>query len=256
MKPLDYDQLRIIVPAAFAEHEADHLSERYTFVNSFNIVQEFEKQGYFPVSATQSFNTIDADVGKHMIRFRHAEQLDSTNKNGISELVMTNSHNGKSRLALYSGIFRQVCSNGLIAFVDNGGYSEKHDMLTLNSVNKGLEDTITLSLETVKRSEAMQAVALTNDSALYVAELMKLTVYQDRDIDSSLLLKPRRSYDTAKDLWTIFNVVQENILKGGVACKSESGLKGKTRPITQIDRNVAINQKLWEVADEMLEEFA
>ena len=256
MKTLDYDQLRIIVPAAFAAHEAEHLSDRYTFINSFNIIQEFEKQGYFPVSATQSFNTIDADVGKHMVRFRHSEQLDSKNKNGISELVMTNSHNGKSRLSLYSGIFRLVCSNGLIAFVDNGGYSEKHDSLTLDSVNKGLENTITLSLETVKRSEAMQAVQLTHDSALYVAELMKLTVYNDRNIDSSLLLEPRRSYDTARDLWTVFNVIQENILKGGIGCESESGLKGKTRPITQIDRNIEINQKLWEIADEMLEEFA
>lgn len=256
MKPYDYDQLRSLVPSAFAESEAEHLSDRYTFINSFNVVQEFEKEGFFPVFATQSFNTIDSDHGKHMIRFRHADQLTSGNKQGVSEIVLKNSHNGKSKLQLFSGVFRQVCSNGLIAFSQQGGYAESHGILTIESVMKGLESTIDFSQKTIQQAETMQGIELQQDQRYLLAELAKLSVYSDREIDSALLLKPRRSYDTATDLWTTFNVIQENIMKGGIEAVSDSGNNSKTRPITAIDKNVSVNQALWQVADDFLLEIA
>lgn len=256
MQALDYDQLIRIVPAAFAQSEAEHLSDRYTFINSYNVVQQFAEHGYFPVSAFQSFATIDAEHGKHIIKLRHASQLEAKNNNGVSELAIDNSHNGSSKLRLLCGIYRKVCSNGLIAFSAQGSYAEKHDVLTIESVDSGILQTIEQSLEVVGRCESMQAVTLTRSQAEVLAELVKIAVYNDRDIESSLLLKPRRSFDTALDLWTVFNVIQENVIKGGIDSKSIAHNKSKTRPITQIDRNVNVNQLMWQVADDMLEELA
>ena len=256
MQALDYDALLRIVPAAFAESEAEHLSDRYTFINSYNVVQQFAEHGYFPVSAFQSFSTIDAEHGKHIIKLRHASQLDAKNANGVSELAIDNSHNGSSKLRLLIGIYRKVCSNGLIAFCAQGSYSEKHDVLTLDSVNAGILQTIEQSLQVVERCEAMQAITLTRQQAEVLAELVKIAVYNDREIESSLLLKPRRSYDVSQDLWTVFNVIQENVIKGGIESKSIAHNKSKTRPITQIDRSVNVNQMMWQVADDMLEELA
>jgi hypothetical protein len=70
-------------------------------------------------------------------------------------------------------------------------------------------------------------------------------------ITETQLLRPNRQADTAGDLWTTFNRVQENMMRGGLRGRSAVGKRITTREVTGIDQNIKLNRALWVLAEEM-----
>jgi hypothetical protein len=68
-------------------------------------------------------------------------------------------------------------------------------------------------------------------------------------VEAERLLRPRRHADNKADLWTAFNRVQENIIKGGVSGRSTTGRRLSTRAIGGVTENVKLNRALWTLAD-------
>ena len=72
------------------------------------------KLGWKPFNASQrkSRKSQDSMFTKHMIRLRNGD----VGKIGdsIPEVVLTNSHDGRNAFTLHAGLFRMVCSNGLV----------------------------------------------------------------------------------------------------------------------------------------------
>jgi len=69
------------------------------------------------------------------------------------------------------------------------------------------------------------------------------------------VLRTKRQADTGKDLWTTFNVIQENIIKGGVRTAKVND-KGRVRRATKravknIDKNIKLNKAIFEMATQM-----
>jgi hypothetical protein len=72
------------------------------------------------------------------------------------------------------------------------------------------------------------------------------------------LLVPRRYDDQGKDLWTTFNVAQENVLRGGLSGiqRNPEGRRVRRvsmREIKGIDGNVQLNRALWTLAERLAE---
>ncbi|MET3615831.1 hypothetical protein ABID16_004178 [Rhizobium aquaticum] len=69
------------------------------------------------------------------------------------------------------------------------------------------------------------------------------------------LLTQRRSGDLGNDLWTTWNVVQENAIKGGIRAvtRDEFGRHRRmtSRPVTGIDQDIKLNKALWLLGAEM-----
>ena len=63
-------------------------------------------------------------------------------------------------------------------------------------------------------------------------------------ITESQILQPRRFDDNHADLWSTFNRVQENLVKGGLTGRSANGRQQRTRPVQGIDQNVRLNRAL------------
>ncbi|MEA9980016.1 DUF932 domain-containing protein, partial [Pseudomonas sp. RTS4] len=70
-------------------------------------------------------------------------------------------------------------------------------------------------------------------------------------ITPSQLLLPRRREDRSDDLWTTFNRVQENVIKGGLDGRNKKGRRTKTRAVNGIDQDVKLNRALWKLAHAM-----
>lgn len=70
-------------------------------------------------------------------------------------------------------------------------------------------------------------------------------------ITEDQLLTARRFDDRPNDIWTTLSRVQENMIKGGLQGRSQSGRRTMTRAVTGIDENVKINRALWVLAEEM-----
>lgn len=54
-------------------------------------------------------------------------------------------------------------------------------------------------------------------------------------ITETQLLAPRRSADTGADLWSTFNRLQENIIRGGLRARTATGRRTTTREVQDID---------------------
>ena len=54
--------------------------------------------------------------------------------------------------------------------------------------------------------------------------------------------------DYADDLWTVFNVVQEKLIRGGIKLPTNR----HSRPINNFVNDNTINTKLWELAEQYI----
>ena len=63
--------------------------------------------------------------------------------------------------------------------------------------------------------------------------------------------KPRRYEDRQDDLWTVYNRIQESLLKGGLSGRTAKGKRTHTRAVNGIDGDVKLNRALWVMAEEL-----
>ena len=67
------------------------------------------------------------------------------------------------------------------------------------------------------------------------------------------LLSARRQVDVGNSLWLTYNVIQENLVAGGLHGRSASGRASRTRAIRAIREDVRINVGLWNHAMTLLD---
>ncbi len=107
-------------------------------------------------------------------------------------------------------------------------------------------------------SEAMKALELQPDEERAFATAALTLRYGDRSegqppapITAEQLIEARRPEDLGHSLWTTFQRVQENAMRGGQPGRSTQGRRVRTREVGSIDRSVGLNRALWVLAEEM-----
>ena len=260
MQALTNDQLHRIAPSIFAQHADDKRGQRYRFVPTIEVVNAMRAEGFNPVKVTASKAKTEEgmDYVKHSIRFRRESDMDTKlAKVGqiLPEIALTNSHNGTSGFIVDPALLRLICTNGLVAATSQGTLRYRHsgkDDLTgrvLEGVFSVVEDFPLIA----DRIEEWQGTILTHDQRLAFARAaLPLRFDEDAGIEPQQLLTARRYGDRSEDLFTTFNVVQENLVRGGLSMtRSEKGRRRTTREIKNVDRDLKLNRALWTLADEM-----
>ena len=89
-------------PAIFAEQAASTVSDKYTFIPTTRILGVLENEGWIPTEATQvnSHQEGNKQFAKHLIRLRRDEAIKPEVDKTVPEIVLFNSHNGKSNYDL------------------------------------------------------------------------------------------------------------------------------------------------------------
>lgn len=266
--PLTLDMVRQYAPSAFATHAHESRSDRYTYIPTINVIEGMIKAGFQPFSASQSRSRIEgkAEFTKHMIRFRHMD-LTSPMVVGdiIPEVVLVNSHDGTSAYKLIAGMFRLVCSNGLmVADSTTASVSVMHKGNIVADVIDASNGIITSSQKALNAASAWSNLQLTDGEQSAFAEAAHTVRFADAEgkvttpITAAQLLRPRRSDDNGADLWKTFNRVQENVIKGGLhgIQRDANGRRLRavsTRQVKGIDQDVKLNRALWTLAERMAE---
>ncbi|AVS91639.1 hypothetical protein C8246_07335 [Paracidovorax avenae] len=250
--PLSDDQIRRVAPSIFAEAPHESRSERYSYIPTAAVLTELRKEGFQPFAVTQ---TRVRDEGKrehtkHMIRLRHASQINGAE---AGEVILLNSHDGTSSYQMLAGMFRFVCCNGLVCGDPVADVRVPHKGDVAGSVIEGAFEVLS-GFERVRESrDLMRSVTLDEGEAEVFARAALALKYDDPNkpapVTESQVLMPRRFDDRRPDLWTTFNRVQENITKGGLSGRSANGRRQQTRPVQGIDSDVRLNRALWLLAD-------
>ena len=112
--PLSDDQIHRVAPSIFAEAPHESRSQRYAYIPTATVLTELRKEGFQPFMVTQTRTRHEdrRDYTKHMIRLRHASQINARGE--ANEIILLNSHDGTSSYQMLAGMFRFVCSNGLV----------------------------------------------------------------------------------------------------------------------------------------------
>ncbi len=256
---LSLDQVRSAAPAVFADKPHSRLTDRYQFLPTSQVVEFLISQGVQPVTVQQrKARTEEGGVtAKHLIRFDLSALVPTASTTEVPEIVMLNSHDGLSTYRFALGIFRSVCSNGLVVSSHETG--DIHMRHLGNGFKDEIFNTIQVMLDYTKKVygkiDAMKAKSLTDAEIFLLAQACTKVRWEDTTIvDMKDVTQIRRPEDNSNDLWTVFNRAQENIIKAGFYGRNLSNPQ-KTRRIREvrnIDATYNYNKKLWEVAESFL----
>lgn len=251
-------QLNKLAPSIFSTGGSEHVSARYGFIPTINVVKGLSEAGFHPVMAMQSRSRIEGreNFVKHVMRFRHEN---SAEKAGVlPEIVLVNSHDGSTSYQLRAGIYRLVCSNGMIVGDEVFCRRIKHQGEVVDRVVEAANDLIEIAPLSVQKAIEWKEIELPQEAKVYFAESAAMLKWNPEEKEekefariSQALLSPKRYEDTKNDLWTTFNIVQENIIRGGVRYRTENGSRQRTRPVNSVGENVRLNTALWTLTEKM-----
>lgn len=251
--PLSDDQIHRVAPSIFAEAPHESRSQRYAYIPTATVLTELRKEGFQPFMVTQTRTRHEdrRDYTKHMIRLRHASQINARGE--ANEIILLNSHDGTSSYQMLACMFRFVCSNGLVCGDTVADVRVPHKGDVAGQVIEGAYQVLHGFDRALESRESMQAITLDEGEAEVFARAALSLKYDDPDkpapITESQILMPRRFDDRRPDLWMTFNRIQENLTKGGLSGRSANGRRQQTRPVQGIDSDVRLNRALWLLAD-------
>jgi hypothetical protein len=259
---VNFDDLKNRAPSLFAQGAHSSRSSRYNFISTMTIMEAMKDAGFFPTEVRQSTSRDISQVpyAKHLVRFRQASTGDVSVGSEFPEVVLINSHNGSSRYKLLEGIFRLVCSNGLIVADLSKGSA---GVSIVHSGHTAVAEIVHASLTIVRQSqerrehiEAMRQVHLNlqeQQAFIRAAASLRFSMEVINEGLIHSLNRPLRAEDNFDDLWTTFNRVQEKLVNGGTRMLTASGNRiVKAKPVKGIDGNVKLNTALWTLTQEML----
>lgn len=253
-RPLSDEAIRSVAPSIFAEAAHESRSSRYTYIPTIDVLNGLRREGFQPFMACQTRVRDDGkrEHTKHMIRLRHADQIAGREAN---EIILLNSHDGTSSYQMLAGMFRFVCQNGMVCGETTNDIRVRHNGDVVGEVIEGAFKVLD-SFETIsEQREAMQALTVNpGEQAAFARAALMLKYDEDAGaapITETQVLAPRRFEDRRDDMWTTFNRVQENMMKGGLRGRNRAGRTTTTRPVNGIDQNVKLNRALWVLAEEM-----
>lgn len=266
IKVLEEHDIRKTCPSFYAESPHHKVSEKYQMINTREVAVALWREGWMPTLAAETRVRDESRRGvtKHLVRFSHPDMFLDGRKERV-ELVVRNAHDRASTLEFLLGIFRLVCSNGMVVMTDQlGGARVRHIGSSVrDQVRAALEDVTGAATRVVPQIDRCKVITLTPDEQGIYAQTALEAAYEDRQapIQAHRLLEARRYADQGNDLWSVYNRVQENILKGGqpgqVLREDRYGrrryARRTTREVRSIDRNIKINQHLWALTERMAE---
>jgi hypothetical protein len=256
-EPLENCQMAAVAPSIFADAKHDSRSERYTYIPTISVLDGLRKEGFQPFFVAQGTTRVPgkAQFTKHMIRLRRSGQIVDTEAN---EIILVNSHDGTSSYQMLSGMLRFVCNNGLVCGENMKEMRVPHKGNIVDNVIQGAYDVLD-GFEYIREvTGELKSLTLSRDEAHVFANAAMEVKYPtaegeqpNRPFESADLLRARRSEDRQADIWTTFNRIQENVIKGGISGRSTTGRGMSTREVRGLDENVRINRALWVLAEGM-----
>lgn len=263
---LSNDELRARVPSIFATEAHESRSERFAPIPTIEVLDGLRAEGFDPFFAQQARTRVEgkAEFTKHMLRLRHRS---ITNDDGQAfEIILVNANDGTSSYQMVPGFFRFVCANGLMCGETFNEVKVRHSGNAVGEVIEGAYTVLQEAPLVAEQVDRFKSITLNDDERQIMAEAAHMIRFPEAHdanapkpapVDAEALLRINRRDDMASDLWTAFNVVQENTIRGGLRGlhRSETGrlIRRTTREVSGIDQNKALNRALWMITERMAE---
>lgn len=259
---LTKEQIKEVCPVAFkTAPTSNKVSSKYAMVNTETVIDDLKELGWLPVQAAQRRSRGKETIfSKHMISFQNPE-IKIKGKNGddaYPRIILTNSHDGFNSFQFRVGIFRLVCSNGLVVADENfSSFKIRHTGYTFEELRTIMNQVVEDLPNKIQVLNRMQAKILSPEEMreLAIKAMQIRTEKLDAEFDDASIvdiLTPTRKEDEGEDLWTVFNILQEKITQGGYAAALKGAKARKVRKIKSFEKDLKVNQELFKLASEMV----
>jgi hypothetical protein len=239
-------------------------SDKYKFQSTESLINRLERHGLEVVGKSLSkVRKLDNEgYQKHVVVFTRDDfKIDDNN---FFQLLVTNNHNASGSLKFDLGIYRTVCANGLV--VGDNLYHHRIPHIGrefYNNVDVAIEELferMPLVAETVRQFKSTET---SKEQRCQYIKVILGKLFEGKDnivrIDSRGF-NPKRQADLDMDVYTVYNRIQEVVLKGGLRYQTKVQDKddnftlrnNKTRKITSINRSIEMNKYCWDRAHDIL----
>lgn len=241
--------------AAAATHAAPNTSARYGFISSAEIVERCAQEGWaLAASQNAAPRKREQSFAKHMLDLRHPD-LPAV-RGAVPRLIVVNSHDGTSSCRIMSGMFRFVCSNGLVVGNVNESVAMRHSTDAATEVLHRVRAMAQSTQQMYRSVEHWSRKELTREQRYEFARFASMLRWGDpHRFQPEDILEVRRAEDDKGDVWATFNRLQENTMRGGMQGLSRSGRAATARPLSDITRSVEYNAALWRLAEEVADQW-
>ena len=193
---------------------------------------------------------------KHLIRLRLESQMATLDEWNV-ELVVVNSHDAGCAYQLHAGIYRRICSNGLVIS------SESFNAIRFRHSGCLTGEVVEASLRLVEAMPRIgERIARFRERILEPREswtlaqqalLLRYPTVDESPISPETLLQAHRPEDEGDDLWLTMNRLQESLLRGGLSDdrRDRRGKLRSVRPPRGIDSKVSVNKGPWSLAERL-----
>ena len=244
-------------PCVFNEKPSAEVSKHYTHIPTSKVINDMRTLGWDVVDAKEVKARKNSTRGfqKHLVVFRNPDVV-INGKDGdtvFPQVLLTNSHDGKNAFTFTAGLFRMICENGLvISTTQFEDVKMRHMGYSFEELQVKIKEMVEKLPLTVESMNKMQATELGQNEMIKFAKKAITTRFPEKElkrikIDFKDLLTPTRDEDKGKDLWSVFNVVQEKIIDGDFEYKVAGKLR-KARQIKNFKQDQKINKELFDVA--------
>jgi hypothetical protein len=251
--PLTTEQLMDQAPALFTEKPHFDVSDKYHFIPTIDVINEIKANNWYPVSVSEASVRDEDKEGyqQHLVKFRHFDDLLHPQDNAV-ELLLFNSHDRSKSFTISAGIYRFICSNGLV-IADSvfESYKIKHLGDRENDVATAVATITAIKPKLMEKINKLESIELTQlEKESFARSAIPLRFNKHLQVNHTDLLIPHREEDEDSSLYTVLNVIQENLLRGNISgFNKTTGRRFTSKEITSISKDVDVNQGLWDIAE-------
>jgi len=214
------------------------IKTREFYIPTLDVITKLQHEGW-QLKGVDEQRGKNRKISSNYVQMQHPDFAVKNSKGkdeAYTSITISNSCNGNKPLQMSLGMFRQVCTNGLVMF-DQHAEAENIKHIEINYRN--LDRFITSV--TNKTGKLLTEVSEMKHKGLSIEDMRKLAReaaslrYNDlEDINIDDLLTVNRVEDESNDLWTVFNRIQENL----------------THDVSNMSEDIRLNKQLFSLANQ------
>jgi len=240
------EDIKRLAPSVFTTDKAPHLTDKYIQTPTSRVVEDLMNLGWQVTKVQEVRSRKYKGFQKHIVVFRNPDIMikGKENDDAFPQILLTNSHDGKAAFNFRVGIFRLICSNGLVVSdADFSNVSIRHVNYTFESLQTKIGEVIAKLPKLVKKINLFKSTELTEVQMQdFAAKAMQLRTKQHVNIMD--VLNADRPQDKGNDLWVVFNRIQEKLIGGSYRAGQR-----KARSVKNFQKDIELNEQLFELAE-------
>jgi hypothetical protein len=239
--PVDNDLNKAIAFANTLDNNnirnVQRIKQKEFYIPTLDVITKLQDEGW-RISGVAEQRGKNRKITSNYVQLQHPDFAVQNNKGkdeAFTSITLSNSCNGNRPLQMSLGLFRQVCTNGLIKF-DQHAETEKIRHIEVNARDL---DRFVVSMNG-KADKLLTEVNEMKHKGLSIEDMRKLareaaslryTNLDEINIDD--IFAVNRVEDESNDLWTVFNRIQENL----------------THDVKNMSEDIRLNQQLFSLVE-------